>query len=428
MRLLQFFLPTICVYLLIFCSPEGTNAAEPAAATTATEQSVAPYRLIDFQADRLTGNWAGGRDWLEARGIKWSLFSNVYYGGNARGGNSTNDAYRLSQSTDMFVQLDFQRMKVIDGGLVLLHVKDRYRENINPEVGAISAPLDDADGNRNLYVAQFWYQQDLAGKRLQLRIGYLDQQTMLDRNACANSEDKQFMTTYLDNNNATIPLAIGLGASLFFSPTDWWSMVIGSADGDATPLDDGFKTTFDGKHEFFAFFQNDFKLSLNSRKGPLDGTYRFGLLYDPRQRPVLRDMDRKQSGDYGAYISFDQTVYRESQESKQGLGLFARYGYRHGDVNRNEHFWSTGLQYVGLLERRDADVVGLGMYQLQGSKDYRTYVNPDFDREIGTELYYRIQLTPNTTLTPDIQYIHQPGGRSSDDDAMVVALRLRTSF
>ncbi len=414
----------VCL-IIVFTGFNVTNAQQE---STKEENANSTFQLINPQADRLTGNWGGLRDRLEAQGIKWSLYTNVYYGVNAKGGLKTDDAQRVSESTDLFGQLDFERMHLIDGGQMLLHVKDRYRRNIDPFVGAVSDPIDDADGNRNLYIAQFWYQQNLIGSALQLRLGYLDQQTMLDRNAYANSEDKQFMATYLDNDNAIVPLAIGLGASLFVNPTDWLSFVIGGADAEADPLSSGFRTTFNNDRDFFGYFESDVKLAFDSEQGSLPGNYRFGLVFDPRNRGTFADPAKRENADVGFYMSFDQALLRESSASAEGLSWFARYGFRHEDVNKINNFWSTGLQYAGLLAGREADVIGLGMYQVDGSDDYRHYVNSDFDQEAGYEFYYSIQLTPNTTLTPDIQYIHQPGAAGNIDDAVILALRLRMTY
>ena len=96
-------------------------------------------------------------------------------------------------------------------------------------------PIDDADGHHAIYIDQLWYQQSSPSRKLQVRVGYLDQQTILDRNVFANSEDRQFMSTYLDNNNAIIPLAIGPGAAVFYNATDWLSFVVTTSDAESRP-------------------------------------------------------------------------------------------------------------------------------------------------------------------------------------------------
>ena len=48
-------------------------------------------------------------------------------------------------------------------------------------------PIDDADGHHGIYIDQLWYQQSSPDHKFQVRAGYLDQQTILDRNEFANS-------------------------------------------------------------------------------------------------------------------------------------------------------------------------------------------------------------------------------------------------
>ena len=66
----------------------------------------------------------------------------------------------------------------------------------------------------------------------------------------------------------------------------------------------------------------------------MQGTYRAGFWYDPQ------DKERHDGGfkrdDMGFYLSFDQYIYKESHapDDKQGLGLFARYSFSDGAVNK----------------------------------------------------------------------------------------------
>ena len=173
---------------------------------------------------------------------------------------------------------------------------------------------------------------------------------------------------------------------------------------------------------------------MSRERGKLPGNYRFGLLYDPRDKQEIINplgglrRPHYDSGDVAWYLSFDQMVYREGPEDDQGLGLFFRYGHRHGDVNRISNFWSAGMQYQGLIPERDRDVVGLGFYSVHSSHQYRREIDDDFLRETGYELYYSIYVTPWLQITPDLQYIARPGALNTTDDAFVMGLRARVTF
>ncbi|MCG3136604.1 MAG: Porin B [Phycisphaerae bacterium] len=430
----------LMLYSPFHAQAQSASTTQPAA-EAATSQPAEPTSqpAANPFAGNLTGDWFGLRTALADIGIKTVVYSNNYYGFNLRGGQDTTNAHRYSHTYDWTTSFDLEKMGLIPGGEIFMFYQGwlgRHR-NINGKVGALSDPIDDADGHQSIYVDQLWYQQSFFEKKIQLRFGTLDYQGIVDKNAYANSEDKQFLNTSLDNNNvAAVPLPIGLGAALFVNPVDWLGFIIGAADSEAQLNRDGFDTAFHGRADYYGYFETDLKFKLDSANGPLPGNYRFGWVYDPRPRPEFRRWDAPlrrrpahlENSDWGFYLSFDQLVWREGSDDPQGLGVFARYGVRDGTVNRLQHSWSTGLQYEGLVPTRDKDVFGFGVYGLHGSNDYQEEVSRELSRETGYEFYYSIQITPWMTFTPDLQYITQPGGSDENKDSLVMAFRLRITL
>ena len=346
------------------------------------------------------------------------------------GGSPSPEEEPHSGSVDLFAKVDLERAVGLQAGQMLLQVKTLFHKSENPKIRALSDPVDDADGNSWFYVNQLWYEQGFLDRRLRLRLGYLDQQVILDRNAYANSEDKQFSATFLDNN-ATIPLAIALGGAIEAEPFNWLTFILSYADAENPPRSAGFESAFDDWRGYMAYLEADFDVALPGPKGPLPGTYRVGGLRDPRKRREYDtgvepgDPIEKKREDFGFYCNFDQLLFRERAGEESGLGVFGRYGYREPDVNKITQFVSAGLQYRGALPGRDADVLGLAMYAAYVSDDYDREQPGNFDREIGTELYYSVQVTPWLALTPDFQLIDSPGGRSWSDDVWLFVLRGR---
>ncbi len=403
----------------------------PARATADPGPDWRSIRRHLLESPGLIGDPAGQRSRLELLGLDFQLLYNQFLGWKPRGGARPEATWGHDASYDLFAQADLEELAGLRGLSLLLHVKGQYDRSINRDVGALSDPVDDADFDEPIYVDELWAQQVLFRNRLRIRLGFLEQQTVFDRNAFANSEDRQFMATFLDNN-PLVPLPNSLGASLILAPTDWLELAAGVADADNRSRRAGFDSAFDDFGSLNGYLELKARVGgAGSAFGP--GEYRAGLFVDGRARPVFARTDPAtglaptRRGHLGAYLSFDQVVLGESPEGGQGLGLFARFGYADEDVNRIAWFWSLGLAYAGLLPGRDADVLALGVYQAIGSKDYRRSRNPAFDRETGVELYYRLALLPWLAVTPDFQYIADPGGAPAPD-AVVVLLRLRLAF
>lgn len=416
-------------------TPPTDDAFRQAAEQLPDQPKRRPDVFLDWlEQDRETGDWWGARQTLADVGLQFDLFYNAFLGANTRGGVSTNGAVKLSGTFDLLLRADFEKMGLIPGGSMLVFAKYGHGANINPYVGALSPPIDDADGNLGIYIDHLHYQQSLFDHVIDLRVGYLDQQLALDQNAYANFEDIQFYSTFLDNNNAIIPLTIGLGATAFIHPVPWLTLTVGAADGGAKPLNAGFNTTFHGPAEFFGYFQTTIHLDIPSPRGPMPGNYRVGTFYDPRTNVVFESFQNPEqpplleTGDVGWYLSFDQMLYRENPDDLQGLGMFVRYGHRDGSTNQIEDFWSTGFQYEGLIPGRDDDLTGIGIYSALSGEEYRDNVDPEFKGETGVEFYYNIEITPWLHISPDVQYIHNPGGNVLADDSVVLGLRLRMTL
>lgn len=390
----------------------------------------APKGLLDPAAATATGDWLGARPALKAAGIDFQLYYNHQIQAVVRGGANTSGGVPSSASIDAILIFDLGKLKLLPESEVLLHAQRNWGLGANPAAGGLAQTNDDSDGDIRLHMAQAWFRKHFLDRRLSLTLGFLDFQTIVDRNACANSEDKQFMHQMLDNN-PMLPLAIGLGASLTAKPTTWYTLTLGAGDAQSVLYKPGFSTAFHDDAAFFGYMEHEFNVKLPSRRGPLPGGYRVGMVYDPRDKALLLDAHehaRTRTDDYGYYVSADQMILREAEGSEQGLSLFGRYGYRNSRVNRMNTFWSGGLSYKGLVPGRDQDVMGFGFAAQTSSSQYHHYVNESAGSESVYEWYYAVQLTPWCVLTPDFQYIDNPGAVDGISHAIVGGLRLRLSF
>ena len=227
-------------------------------------------------------------------------------------------------------------------------------------------------------------------------------------------------------NNPTVPFPEeGLGLIVYFQPSECCYIAAGVADAQADARESGFATTFNGQDYFFYILEAGFAPQIPSARGPLQGMYRVGLWYDPQPKDRLTGTG-SESDDVGFYLSLGQVLWLENDntDDSQGLGVFARYGLADDKINPVQYFWSAGCQYQGPIPSRDDDVLGFALAQGRLSNG----LSATASRETVAELYYNAQIAPWLSVTPGLQYIANPGGDGSTDDATVLALRVQMSF
>jgi carbohydrate-selective porin OprB len=219
---------------------------------------------------------------LKRAGLELSLFYNAFTGFRLAGGER-GERVEQSGSADFFAVADLDRLGLRGAGTLLLQVKALHDRNVNPSIAALSDPIDDADGD-DFYLDQLWIEQPFFDHRLHWRIGYLDQQVLIDRNAYANNEDRQFFSTALDNANLVVPVGVGLGTALSFEPVWWLRFVYTMSDAQGRAARAGWDTAFDGFDAHFHVVEVTILSRLPGRHGPLGGNYRLGGIFDPRPR------------------------------------------------------------------------------------------------------------------------------------------------
>jgi len=222
--------------------------------------------------------------------------------------------------------------------------------------------------------------------------------------AYANTPRTQFLDAGLVNN-ASVPFpAAGLAGMLIVEPVERWYVAAAGFDRQSDAFEWSYSNAFD---DWMVVAETGGVVPVGQRS--LIGHYYVGYWHSTF--PNAPDGQ-------GVYLGLAQELHREAGGSSQGLGVFARYGYRDLDVDGVQHYWSLGVQYQGLIPGRDDDILALGWAQAfrRGSRS-----------EGALELYYRARFTPWLYVTPHIQYIEKPG-TGSTDDAVVLGIRGQVTF
>jgi porin len=110
-------------------------------------------------------------------------------------------------------------------------------------------------------------------------------------------------------------------------------------------------------------------------------------------------------------------TFTYSNVTEGGAVPFVRIGYSEGDAPQMRRFIGVGTAFK--LFGRDT----LGFGTSWGSPPDKTLRD-----QVTSEVFYRVQLTPNVSLTPNLQVYYQPSNNPEKDWISVVGLRFRLTF
>jgi len=373
-------------------------------------------------ASPTNGFW-GLNDQLAPSGIEVGLGLTTAYQTNVKGGTSTNDRRgRHVGRYDLEMSMDMEKLLGIEGGSFFIHGWGGWpnEEGIDGHsIGSAWGINALSVGNRTIDIVECFYEGPLFSENLTIAIGKLDFTGIFDASEYADDECCQFLNASLVDD-PTIPFPEqGLGFVVNWAITDSWYIMTGVVDAQADGRETGFRTALHKEDYFF--------YALETGITAANGTYRIGLWNDPQPKGSGNKRD-----DIGVYTSCDWMLHKENvdPEDSQGLGGFFRYGYAHSKKNDIANFFSLGLQYQGLFDGRDDDILGLGFVQgvfsdYAGANNGGNYTE---NHENVLEIYYNAQVTPWFNLSPGLQYISNTGGNKTIKDAVVFGLRAQITF
>jgi len=156
--------------------------------------------------------------------------------------------------------------------------------------------------------------------------------------------------------------------------------------------------------------------------------------------PSLFNVEKQGGTKYGFAVNFEQPLADDGE-----TGIFARLGWNDGThetwnyVESDRHA-SLGVQLNGVHWGRKADIIGLA-YGINGqSTQHKDYLAAggigmllgdgglNYGLEQVLEAYYRVQVGPYVQITPDFQFIQNPGCNKDRGPAEIYGLRAHLSF
>ncbi len=254
-------------------------------------------------------------------------------------------------------------------------------------------------------------------RRFELVAGKLDPTAFFDANEIANSETEQFISDIFVNNPA-IEFggdANGYGAGIVAG----YRCFAGKRFDITTRMG-----LFEGDGDFNDMLDEPFviwEMDVHRKKKGRQGNYRLYVWFNGTDHQDIVNPDRTGLTNNGVGVSLDQMV-------SEGITLFARTGYQRDDVSSFDYTFSFGGELSGRWFVKEDDTFAIAYGLLHTSPSLRKSGDADREFEHHIELYYRYTVNDNLSITPDIQYVINPGGKSSQGELFLYAMRVQVSF
>ena len=293
-------------------------------------------------------------------------------------------------------------------------------------------------------LGQAWYQATIplpfggfkprSREKLEINFGKMDPFVFFDQNAAANDETKQFLNTIFVHN----PLLdaggdIGVDAN-GFTPGFRVSYLNEQHKPETWRLSLGAFGAGQGAN-YTRFFSSPLVIAqaqtqLKFFEG-LTGNYRL-YYWRNGQAPQYTGVAGTHSG-WG--LSADQRF-------GDAVTLFGRYGQQISGRVRFDRALTIGGEFGGSYWDRGGDAIGLSLGLLRASRDFArdsatVDANGDGLSDYGfsargseriAELYYRYRINKQFELSPDFQYIGNPGGNSAARNLTILGLRAQITY
>ena len=400
--------PALLAALACTLVAESTRAQEPAAAPAPS------YGL--------SGGWGGMRDSLAEHGFA-ADFSLTFEANRVLSGG-------VEQRTtghalyDLTLNFDLDRIAGWKDGTFSVEAYVVDGHDPSQDVGDYQS-FSDISGEERAEVAQVYYEQWFAEKTLRLKFGKMDANndfgapgsgTESIHSGSAYSPTTFAMVTYPDP-------AAGILAG--WVPNERWSLNVGMYDGAAV---DGVRTGSLGPASFFRDPPGYLYLGEIGRRWKLGGRELAGGItlgawrHTGEFANAFGGTTHNTSGFYG---TFDQELSRAAEGEGGGTkSVFLQYGSADQDVAPVDRHYGLGFHWAGCCSARPDDALGVYVSRVHFSPG----AGFTEDAETVYELSYLLQCCKCIALRPDLQYVENPGGDASIDDATVFSLRLEFSF
>lgn len=291
-------------------------------------------------------------------------------------------------------------------GATVFFTENRHRYTTIPpsDLGSAIGSLwgtTNAFTTQDYALTQLYWEQGSLKDRLVYRLGKMDPESIYDRSRFV-SANEAFLNRAFSTTLAMPVPTTGLGGAVAISPITNTYIVGGVHDANGT------KTSLGeiDKGELFT--------AVELGVAPGYGKPGMGLYH-----VTLWHSDAREAANIPSGRGIALTLQQELGPNGDIVPFF-RYSYGDGGATTVRQAIAVGLGLEKPFDQNN-DLIGIGFSWGEPS-------DSTLRDQYVLEIFYRVQVTPHTNLSPDIQVIFDPSENPAEDTIVVGSARLRTVF
>jgi porin len=406
--------------------------------------------------ETLFGDMWGLRPALAKYGISFALSETSEVLGNVTGGIHPAVAY--DGLTQMALQLDTERAFGWEGGTFNVSALQIHGRNLSADNLLSLQTASGIEADRSTRLWELWYQQSFFDDAMDIKVGQqsLDQEFMVNPNGAYLINTMFGWATVpsydFPGGGPAYPLS-ALGVRARYRPTDSITLLGGVFNGSPSPngnmlccsgnpqMQNPSGTNFPLNGGVLVIIEAQYAypslgtMSYANQSQPLSRVYKLGAWYNSENfaemafdntglslaNPASNGVPLGHHGNWGFYMTADQMVWMDSEESGHNVNVFGRVLVApQSDRNLVTFSMNAGITVHDPFPHRDSDTfaVGMGFAKVssaaanldQATAAFTGTFTPVRSGETYIEVSYQYQVAPWWILQPDFQYVFNPGG------------------
>ena len=376
----------------------------------------------------LFGDWNGSRKQLEDQGYKFNISlmnqtAALLDGGKANN-HQTRDAYQLSLGANF----DLNKIAGWENTTAAITVTKRDGKNLAQDIGMKGSPTEIYGRGIIWRLTQAWVKTGFLDNALQVKLGRMGMAEDFNSSHC------EFQSIILCGGQMgkaqgdvwyNGPVS-GWAANVKYQLAPEWTVGAGVYENNPENAEEKEHANFNLSTSNAKGVMIPVELAWKTKKvNHLAGEYKVGGFWTTEDYSKIDDSEGNDPKS-GIWLNAQQQLTSRSDNSSRGLYGSANFTFNNDATAAVSDTQQAALWYKGAFDARPMDQIGFGLGRYKFNDKVAS--NSNKNDEIDFELNYVYNYSPAVMIRPNLQYVYQPNGLDTIDDAWVAGVSVKLNF